>query len=137
MRKHKINKGVRKALKIVRDQLAKASDSRYEDGWFFTLPGLTRAIPLFFDLSTWSSPRDCGTACCIGGAAMLVAPPRTRKIIETSDERYLHNLFYPSADGDHMAEVEPDDAVKAIDNYLKHGNARWGNVRPDLFISID
>lgn len=93
----------------------------------------------------------CGTAMCIGGwmaAIDLELPANDKGVLEISykirvviasyvskrsTHRVLGDLFYPGPENRDViyASITKPQAVKAIDNVLAHGEARWDEILRD------
>ena len=77
-----------------------------------------------FNMNHWQENADCGTVCCIGGAAEILG-----KVQFTLDERLpeLNNLFYPNINYDHNA-ITVEQAQRALQNYLTIGESSWQDI---------
>lgn len=87
-----------------------------------TEPGVT------FNMATWHREHDCGTVCCIGGAAQIISGAEwdVAAITDRGRAMALAQLFYPI--GYDMALITTEQAAQALRSYLTTGNARWGDV---------
>lgn len=81
------------------------------------------ARPKWFNMSAW----NCGSVCCIGGAAEIVGGFMFKDHHES-----LANLFYPDIDNEPFLTsydaITPEQAARALRNYLETGAARWAEV---------
>lgn len=88
-----------------------------------------------FNMELASKRSDCGAVCCIGGwmHALQHGTKVDNKLVfdvkqardyvwDSKDE--LHALFFPHEIGDWVA-ITPARAVKAINNFLRTGKAKW------------
>lgn len=83
------------------------------------------SFPKFFNMTAWNCLADCGTVCCIGGAAEYVGGFKTSHFHEHSPPA-LRTLL--GIDGGNLMKVRPAttaQAAVALRNYLTHGEARW------------
>ena len=80
-----------------------------------------------FNMNFWQENADCGTVCCIGGAAEILG-----KVHFTLEERLpeLNNLFYPGNNYDYNA-ITVEQAQRALQNYLIVGDSRWQDILRD------
>lgn len=90
-----------------------------------------------FNMDFWSiSTKQCGTICCIGGAAEFLGGisfsndtrgfPSRDGIPET-----LRDLFFPDNDASvavDMRAITVEQAAQALRNYLTLGKADWADV---------
>lgn len=88
-----------------------------------------------FNMDVTHSP--CGTAACIGGwmamdMGMEVGDEVDLYVCEGGHEEDLYNLFFPDDDfGGSYSLITPQQAVHAIDNFLKDGDPRWEEIFND------
>lgn len=123
------------ALLAVRDGLASGALVHELD--YSSCPGARR-----FNMETTGkySP-DCGTVACIGGwmyAAMhnneitesdfgRLSPAVERQANYVSSSSPMGRLFYPPVTYDYHT-ITTEQAVKAIDNFVEHGDPHWSLV---------
>lgn len=91
---------------------------------------------ILFNMSSWSSPRDCGTVCCIGGTAALISGIDFNALVHSrngisKEIQSLYRLFYPDCSG--YDDVTVDQAAQALRNYLTTGEPQWPQVMPEKF----
>jgi hypothetical protein len=81
----------------------------------------------YFNMDEYGS--TCGTVRCIGGwmAAELGADALVF-ITQGGAHGDLGPLFYPGEIDRPWGSITPDEAIAAIDNFLKHGNPYWSEV---------
>lgn len=75
-----------------------------------------------FNMQYFNVKRECGTICCIGGTARLLAPEES---FPTCDRYNLRNLFYPIDSGLPWENISVEMAARALHNYLTTGHANW------------
>lgn len=80
-----------------------------------------------FNMSDWISNRECGTVCCIGGAAELVGGVSFASNVATHATHTLRRLFYPKGVDDWNA-ITSEQAACALRNYLTIGEPKWESV---------
>lgn len=80
--------------------------------------------------------KGCGTVSCIGGTMALImgmdqdeATAYVNKVADGILREALRCLFFPR--GYNYEAVTPDQAVQAIDNYLRTGRPQWASVLVD------
>jgi hypothetical protein len=93
-----------------------------------------------FHMSCSMDKAHCGSVGCIGGYMALVMGVNSRSYV-TDHIKWGHMaepeacspsltpLFFPPLGRD-WPSATPKVAVKAIDNWLKDGNPRWGDLLP-------
>lgn len=81
-----------------------------------------------FNMATFGSNHECGTAACIAGTAELISGVQFVRECR-SDE--LEELFYVTSIDIEMNAITPSQAATALRSYLTTGDARW-----DLAVSI-
>lgn len=125
-------------LKITQDELAALIETRND----LATGKLQHVAPEHFNIKDSDRNRKfnmrvgydikgCGTVCCIGGdmSARLNIPYFGRSsYVSSHSSPALRPLFYPKVDNSLWGDITPEQAVKAIDNFLKDGNPRWGYV---------
>ncbi len=100
----------------------KAHDARDVQAW------QGNAMPTYFNMVSWNSLADCGTVCCIGGAAEYVGGFETAHFHHNNNFR-LRQLL--GIDGGSLLTVRPatpEQAAIALRNYLTCGEARWAEA---------
>lgn len=76
-----------------------------------------------FNMSNWQDQADCGTVCCIGGAAELLG----KVDFNFSNNRPLEMLFW--ADYQHkLSDITVEQAARALRSYLTTGAANWADA---------
>ena len=78
-----------------------------------------------FNMSDWHTHYECGTVCCIGGAAELFSGITIRE----REDPNLYVLFYPN-DIIVWERVSVAQAAIALRNYLRDGTANWRSFIP-------
>lgn len=85
--------------------------------------------PQFFNMYSFITETDCGTACCICGWAEHIGHlPDNSLVVKRYMLPHLEELFDPPARGvpdADMNAVTPAQAAIALRNYLTHGEPRW------------
>lgn len=77
----------------------------------------------WFNMGHWDTETEnCGTVCCIGGWAERLSGIDLLGGIR-SDE--LEELFFPWIDVPLLIDITPEQAARAIRNYLRTGRANW------------
>lgn len=80
-----------------------------------------------FDMGTYCSHRECGTASCIGGTMAIIMNEVPGDYGQNTKSQPLHILFHPP-----KAYVWPSvtakQSIAAIDNWLKTGNPKWEKI---------
>ena len=84
-----------------------------------------------FNMSHWCtssiSPHGtCNTICCIGGTAELVG--KVGFGMGNIATPSLDDLFYPHGYGVDFESITPQQAARALRNYLTRGDAHWREV---------
>lgn len=77
-----------------------------------------------FNMGFWNDKLDCGTVCCIGGAAEVLGG------VSLSDcaTRELSELLHPDVSKEDMKEITPKQAATALRAYLTTGESNWETV---------
>jgi hypothetical protein len=89
-----------------------------------------RPVLKYFNMNWWlnkleaEKDGDCGTVCCIGGAASAILG---REFNSLSGTQELHWLFHPPI-ASSWNSITPKKAAQALRNYLTRGDARWYEV---------
>ena len=86
------------------------------------------------------TPKDCGTAACIGGTAEILMLADGYVDVRQSDvAKWLgipvytgEETFYPDMRKGGYEAVTLEDARKVVLNLMEYGKPRWNEVRPDL-----
>lgn len=79
-----------------------------------------------FDMFHWKKKHsDCGTACCLGGWAEILAG-LPRYSMHNEDAPGLQRLFFP--DSNAIVCTDPAKGAAALRNYLTTGEPRWEEV---------
>lgn len=89
--------------------------------------------PPNFNMRCWRQKHDCGTVCCIGGTAEMLAGMPYASIDRYSHEGpvvklELMNLFYPYEIGIPWNYITVAMAAQALSNYLTTGKSNWQEV---------
>jgi hypothetical protein len=98
--------------------------------YYPVVPCKEAKLPHNFNMDTWRGEDGCGTVCCIGGLAEVMA----QKSVFTSCDipEYLDRLFYPSYKYDdsvrEFSEINAKQAAAALRNYLTTGEPKWNEV---------
>lgn len=78
-----------------------------------------------FDMSTWNSKGFslgmCDTCKCIGGSIQL----KIGDLLGIRDKNAMYDLFYPDIQRRLWSRITPDQAVRAIDNWIANGDPDW------------
>ena len=88
-----------------------------------------------FNMNFWQENVDCGTVCCIGGAAEILGNIKFTYKCDALPE--LENLFYPEHKGDEdsgndfYCSITVAQAQRALQNYLTTGESRWQDILCD------
>lgn len=75
-----------------------------------------------FNMRHWAVETDCGTVCCIKGAAETITSSEWKSWTPN-----LSELFCPSMSME-FVRIEPSRAAMALRNFLTHGEPRWAEV---------
>lgn len=72
---------------------------------------------------------DCGTVACICGTAEIIGDVE----LQYHPSGNLQRLFMPfpvlrQSDADRLAAITPEQAARALRNYLTTGQARWAEI---------
>jgi hypothetical protein len=81
-----------------------------------------------FNMRLWheKAQQGCGTVCCIGGWAEVLSGV---KFVGVRRDDGLENLFFPRrAKVRTWSSITPQQASKAIRNYLFTGDSKWDEV---------
>lgn len=86
-----------------------------------------------FNMRVWETrTEDCGTVCCIGGWSQRFGSwqwpmSAIRAPLEGGDNGGLNRLFYPFEvmPMDNWHRITPQQASRAITNYLTTGDPQW------------
>ena len=108
-----LTKEVLDALLWVRDALDSGKLRHERDGGDFNMRHWLRVCS------------DCGTACCIGG---WIEIHTETEFSHHSDTERLQDLFFPgyaSDDTYDLRVITPQQAVRAIDNFIATGDPNW------------
>lgn len=86
-----------------------------------------------FSMNVSCKERDCGTVSCIGGTMALIMGlswiNASKYVLGIANVTTLRDLFFPPGfSHDAYEAVTPEQAVQAIDNYLRTGSPQWDNV---------
>lgn len=86
-----------------------------------------------FNMAWACLKEDCGTVSCIGGTMALALGKSTWAYVNGQQETRpaLNRLFYPRlSDGrtPHFRTITPVQALKAMDNFRRTGDADWDTV---------
>lgn len=87
--------------------------------------GHPREFSGHFNMETFGTRHECGTAACIAGTAELISGI---KFVGMDRPDALENLFYgDDASGNQLSlsEITPSQAATALRSYLTTGDARW------------
>jgi hypothetical protein len=115
----------KKAFRWVRDQLRAGKFKHVKDTNDIEIGKVSIQTRLaniirYFNMSNWAGKKEnnCGTVCCIGGwvEAKIGKPLRPSLLGNAND------LFHPY-EIDYWDNITPKQAARAIDRYLKDGDA--------------
>lgn len=82
-----------------------------------------------FNMAVWESGTRCGTVCCIGGSAEILAGLSSCQLLLAADRnKKLEQLFYPNSVERNLCDITVDQARDALANYLTTGDANWRAV---------
>lgn len=84
-----------------------------------------------FNMVSWNScVAECGTVCCIGGAAEIVGSlPRRSLSVRRDNNSALERLFFSvTATPVEMAKITPAQAAIALRSFLSSGEPRWAEA---------
>lgn len=86
-----------------------------------------------FDMSSFFQVNECGTVCCIAGAACMFfgakwcdnACAEAADLLDINiDIDGMENLFYPITDR-HLDSITPNHAAQVIRHLIKTGKVDW------------
>lgn len=79
----------------------------------------------FFNMSAWREKSACGSVCCLGGTAELLAgEPVFRRGAIPDKKPEIDKLFYPYEIKD-WDTITPKRAANVLRNYLETGVTKW------------
>lgn len=83
--------------------------------------------PTAFNMAHWCTTGSCGTIACIGGwvESLMKTKINTLKSPDGLDQLFFPNPINKNVD---CAKITPEQAVKAITNYLEKGEPDWEMV---------
>ncbi len=80
-----------------------------------------------FNMDSWNlTYRECGTVCCIGGAAEIVGKLPDDSLWDACDTNEpLYRLFFPNHCTENFESITMAQAACALRNYLTTGEPNW------------
>lgn len=116
-------------LALAHMESGKMKDTRFEElgainGRSIETLAHTSKVPTNFNMTVWAATPEtfCGTVCCIGGTAELLA--KTANLFDLIPPP-LEFLFYPELDDEVYFKITLEEATANLRLYLETGTHPW------------